>query len=173
MPIALSGSGRDFKVRDDHSHSYLYAQALVAHNEKNKNDCIVGERNHDDPTDEAMDALQMQADKMVLIMLQTALKASQTAKAKDLSHKLRTRSHWNPARKQVWKDVARLLEGIQDFRMEQQKLESVEERDDYEGEDCTKKLTEEPTARGRAAQSMPLRMMEINPTTTTTAISHK
>lgn len=161
VPIASSGSGRDFKVFDDHSHSYLYAQALVAHNEKNKNDCIVsGERNHDDLTDEAMDALQMQADKMVLIMLQTALKASQTAKAKDLSHKLRTdkglAAGIQLANKYGKADVARLLEGIQDFRMEQQKLESVEEeRDDYEGGRLQYEEADggTPQQRGRAAQS--------------------
>lgn len=140
VPIASGGSGREFKVFDDHSHSYLYAQALVAHAEKNKNDCIVsGERNHDVAmTEEAMESLQMQADKMVLIMLQTSLKANQTAKAADLSHKLRTdkglAAGIQLANKYGKAEVARKLEEIQDDRLEQQKLEAIEqEQEDYEG----------------------------------------
>lgn len=139
IPIASSGRGKDFKVFDDHSHSYLYAQALAANAEKSKSECIVtGDRNHDDITDEAMDAMQMQADKMVLIMLQTSLKANQTAKASDLSHKLRTdkglAAGIQLANKYGKADVARLLEGIQDFRLEQQKLnDGQEQQDDYTG----------------------------------------
>ena len=141
IPTASSGRGKDFKVIDEHSHSYLYAQALSAHAEKSKNDSVVsGERNHDDAmTEETLEAFQMQADKMVLIMLQTALKANQTAKAVDLSHKLRTdkglAAGIQLANKYGKADVARLLESIQDFRLEQQKLESAvqEEADDYTG----------------------------------------
>ena len=67
------------------------SQGLEAHAEKNKNECYVtGECNHDEMDEEGMEAVQMQADKFVLVMLQTALKAGTIPKAKDLCHKLRT-----------------------------------------------------------------------------------
>ena len=91
LPVALSGKGKDFKSADDQAHNFLYTQALAGHAERMKNECYVtGERNHDEVDEEAMEAVQMQADKMVLVMLQTTLKAGQNSKAKDLCHKLRT-----------------------------------------------------------------------------------
>jgi hypothetical protein len=134
VPVANYGKGREFKVWDEHSHSLLYAQAISAHAEKVKTDCIVsGERNHDEAMDEeALEAVQMQADKMVLIMLQTSLKAGQTAKAADLSHKLRTdkglAAGIQLANKFGKVEIARLLEDIQDYRAQEERLQEQEEQ---------------------------------------------
>lgn len=137
LPVALSGKGKDFKSADDQAHNFLYTQALAGHTEKNKNECYVtGERNHDEVDEEAMEAVQMQADKMVLVMLQTALKAGQNPKAKDLCHKLRTDKGLAAGialgNKFGRAEVSQLLESIQDIRMEQEKEQHVTEQPEPE-----------------------------------------
>jgi len=130
VPVATGGKGREFKTFDEQSHNFVYTQALAGHAEKNKNECYVtGERNHDEVDEEEMEAMQMQADKMVLVMLQTTLKAGQNAKAFDLCHKLRTDKGLAAGialgNKFGKSEVSRLLEMIQDNRMEQEKQDIV------------------------------------------------